>query len=157
LNESICGFCCQFLVFYILEKTASRDTTLTSHQSGDDLPHPCKPASPSSHRSNRSTWCFPLIHFRSVRVRQNTDRTCGFTCTACAEDSGVPNTCQHCIGETESGTSVPLIGLIIVLGATIGLTVTLCVRHSATVRLGVECREGERLRFKANPTKTQRT
>jgi hypothetical protein len=81
----------------------------------------------------------------------------GLTCTACAEDSGVPNTCQHCIGKTESGTSVPLIGLIVILGAAIGITIALCVRHFATVRFGVECREGERLRFAANRTKTQRT
>jgi hypothetical protein len=81
----------------------------------------------------------------------------GLTCTACAEDSGVPNTCQHCIGETGSRTSVPLIRLIIIFGATIGLTIALCVRHFATVRFGVECREREGLRFDANRTKTQRT
>jgi hypothetical protein len=89
-----------FLFSYILDNTTFRDTTLAS-QLADHLPRSCKPSSPSSHRSNRSIWCFPLHHLRSVRVCQKSKFHFGPTCTACAEDSGVPNTCQHCIGATE--------------------------------------------------------
>ena len=72
-------------------------------RSAQDIPRPCKPASPSSRRSNRSAWCSPL-RWNSISLNSKEDQSkANLTCTTRAKDSGVPNSSQRRSGHTEFG------------------------------------------------------
>jgi hypothetical protein len=46
-------------------------------RSAQDIPRPCKPASPSSRRSNRSAWCSPL-HWSLISLSSQKDHRTAF-------------------------------------------------------------------------------
>lgn len=110
-------------------------------RSAQDIPRPCKPASPSSRRSSRSAWCSPL-HWSLISLSSQKDHRTAFPPAQPVLKilvSLIPVSIEVVLRNLDIGA--PLIRLVVIVNALTRLAIALCVRHlaiPATWLLGVQ-------------------